>query len=220
MRRVALATALAAVLTVGGCADEPGPPENPLGSAGQSSGQQSSRQQSSGHPDVGTATLRRAKESAGIAPCPSSDADAAAVDGGLPAVSLPCLGGGREVHMAGLPRRPLVLNLWASWCTPCREELPVLQRFHERAGHRVAVLGVDFEDTQPAAALELLRRSGVTYPQVSDFGKDLDAGLGRHPVPMTVLVDRDGTVVSKLPMQITSADQLAGYVRQSLGVDL
>ena len=210
---VAGAAALAMGGCLAGCASESGPPANPL----------AANQQQSSSVDVNTASLRRHKQQAGIEPCPDSDPSSAPVDAGgsdltLPAVTLPCLGGGRPVHMAGLRGKPMVINLWASWCTPCREELPILQQFYERANGKVAMLGVDFEDTQPDAALQLLARSGVTYPQVADFDKEIDKGLGRHPVPMTVLVNADGKVVSALPMQITSADQLASLVQQSLRV--
>ena len=209
MKVLVLVTAMAATLAVGGCTSGPGPAQGiPTGAGGAQASAV----------DVDTPALQRLKRRAQIAPCPSTDPARAPVDSGLPAVTLPCLGGGRDVHLPGLRGKPTVLNLWASWCTPCREELPVLQKFHERAQGKVAMLGVDFEDTQPDAALQLLARSGVTYPQVADFDKEIDQGLGRHPVPMTVLVDADGNVVSALPMQATSADQLASLVKQSLGV--
>ena len=221
MKLRALLVAGAATLALGGClagcASESGPPENAF----------AGNQPQASSVDVDTAALRRHKQQAGIEPCPATDPTSAPADAGgsdptsdmtLPDVTLPCLGGGRPVHLAGLRGKPMVLNLWASWCTPCREELPILQQFYRRANGKVAMLGVDVEDTQPDAALRLLARSGVTYPQVADFDKQIDQGLGRHPVPMTVLVDAEGNVVSALPMQITSADQLASLVKQSLGV--
>lgn len=210
MKRLVTVAALAGALAVGGCAAEPRPAEEPPGGDGLRASSV----------DVDTPALRRQKRTTGVEPCPASDPGAAPVEGGLPDVSLPCLGGGRAVHLAGLRGKPMVVNLWASWCGPCRDELPVLQEFYERADGKVRMLGVDFEDTQPGAALELLRRSGVTYPQVADFDKAIDRGLGRHPVPMTVLVKPSGEVVSKLPMQITSADQLADLVEQALGVQV
>jgi cytochrome c biogenesis protein CcmG, thiol:disulfide interchange protein DsbE len=196
------------VVLLAGCAADPEPPRNAF--AGDRMPESSV--------DVDTAALREQKQASGIERCPPSDPAASAVDGGLPDVTLPCLGGGRAVHLAGLRGKPMVLNLWASWCTPCRDELPVLQRFYERADGKVAMLGVDFEDTRPAAALQLLRSSGVTYPQVADFDKAVDQALGPHPVPMTVLVSADGRVVSKLPLEVSSAGQLADLVEESLGV--
>lgn len=210
MKRCAVAAAILGALLVSGCTAEPGPPEDTF---------------STGTPPVAgvqvdTAQLRRLKQATEVEPCPPSRAGTAAVEGGLPAVTLPCLGGGRPVHLAGLRGRPTVINLWASWCTPCRQELPVLQRFHQRAAGEVRMLGVDFEDTRPDAALRLLSQTGVTYPQVADFDKAIDSGLGTHPVPMTVLVAPDGEVVAKLPIQITSAGQLEQIVERSLGVTL
>ena len=66
------------------------------------------------------------KKAAGIADCPRSDSDVAAVPSGLPDVVLPCLGGGREVRLAGLRGKPMMINVWAQWCGPCREEAPYL----------------------------------------------------------------------------------------------
>ncbi|MPZ63402.1 MAG: redoxin family protein [Propionibacteriales bacterium] len=169
---------------------------------------------------IDTPELRRMKQDAGIEPCPASDADREPVDAGLPAVSLPCLGGGRPVHLHGLRDVPTVVNIWASWCGPCRRELPVLQEFYERAKGEVSMLGVDFEDPQPGQALAMLDELGVTYPQVADFDKAVQAGIGRTAVPMTLLVDENGTVVKRLPFEITSDDQLAEEVSTALGVDL
>ncbi|MDQ4007052.1 MAG: TlpA family protein disulfide reductase [Actinomycetota bacterium] len=211
MRLRTLATVPAVVLTLlaaVACSARPGPPEDAF----------AQDRLPASSVDVDTPQLRRLKRTTGVEPCPPSDPRRGPVEDGLPDVTLPCLGGGRPVHLAGLHGKPLVLNLWASWCTPCREELPVLQAFYERADGKVAMLGVDFEDTQPDAALQLLKQSGVTYPQVADFDKVVDQELGRHPVPMTVLVDPHGEVVAQLPLQVTSVDQLAELVEGSLGV--
>jgi cytochrome c biogenesis protein CcmG, thiol:disulfide interchange protein DsbE len=211
VRGLALLAAAAAVLAGAGCMAEAGPPTQVPTGAGAAQ-----------EPvvDVDTPALRRLKQTTSVQPCPPSDPTRAPVEAGLPDVTLPCLGGGRDVHLAGLRGKPTVINLWASWCMPCREELPALQSFHERADGRVRVLGVDFEDTRPGAALKLLRHSGVSYPQVADFSKSIDQAVGPHPVPTTVLVDASGRVVATLPLQITSAGQLATFVEQSLGVEV
>ena len=73
-----------------------------------------------------TADLAAMKKAAGIADCPRSDPGVAAVPSGLPDVVLPCLGGGREVRLAGLRGKPMMINVWAQWCEPCREEAPYL----------------------------------------------------------------------------------------------
>lgn len=165
--------------------------------------------------------LRAAKSDAGVEPCvPGSmdEADEADADG-LPDLTLPCLGGGPAVDLARL-EGPLVLNLWAQWCAPCREELPIYQEFHERYGDQVAVWGVNWNDTQPDRALELLAETGATYPQVVDLDLALAAPLRVRGLPMLVLVDADGAVRFAQGLEITSLDQLEDLVTEHLAVGL
>lgn len=111
----------------------------------------------------------------------------------LPSLHLPCLTSGPTITMSDLGGSPVLLNLWASWCGPCREEMPLLQAAHESYGERVAFLGVNTEDTNDAAA-SLLVDLGITYPQVVDVDGDLLAHLGPPGLPVTVVLDRDGRV--------------------------
>ena len=80
---------------------------------------------------------------ASIEPCPESGEPVGRGDG-LPELALPCLGAGDPVQLAGLTGRPRLVNIWASWCGPCREEMPWLQQAHDTG--EVDVLGVDAED--------------------------------------------------------------------------
>jgi thiol-disulfide isomerase/thioredoxin len=111
----------------------------------------------------------------------------------LPSLHLPCLTSGPTITMSDLGGSPVLLNLWASWCGPCREEMPLLQAAHESYGERVAFLGVNTEDSTDAAA-SLLGDLGITYPQVVDVDGDLLAHLGPPGLPVTVVLDRDGRV--------------------------
>lgn len=194
----------AAVLLVG-CA-------GPDSSSGQGAGAGPARV------DVDTPALRALHRKAGIAPC--TPGPGPAVDGGLPAVALPCLGGGQDVDLSSL-RGPLVVNLWASWCGPCRTEMPLLQQFHEKYAGRVDVLGVDYQDVQPQAALELARDSGVTYPLLADPQGDLN-GADPFPalrgLPFLALVAPDGTVVHREFVALSSLSQLEDLVAEHLGV--
>jgi thiol-disulfide isomerase/thioredoxin len=146
---------------------------------------------------------------------------AAPVDGGLPELTLPCLGGGSDVDLASL-QGPVIVNLWASYCGPCRKEMPALQEFSEKYGDQVPVIGVDYQDPQPKAALELARKSGVTYPLIADPGGDLNANDPIpviRGIPMFFFVDADGKVTF-LPGGIDSADELVELVDEHLGISL
>ncbi len=186
-----------------------------LGSCGSpSTSSQGSGPTTSTGVDVDTPGLRTLKAAAGVEPCPRGTAS-----GGLPDVTLPCLGGGRPVDLARL-RGPLVVNLFAQWCGPCRQELPYYQQLHRKAKGKVAVLGVDYLDTQPAQALQLARGAGVTYPLAADPGGLLRTGLKIRGLPGIAFVDRDGKVVDVEFRLITSYAQLRSLVRQHLGVTL
>ena len=93
------------------------------------------------------------------------------VEGGMPDLTVPCLGGGRSVNVAGL-RGPMIVNFWQSTCHPCRQEMPALAAY-ARDQDAVKVLGIDILDVQPGAALQLARDSSVGYPLVADPGGNL-----------------------------------------------
>ena len=81
----------------------------------------------------------------------------------MPDVTLAGFDGGEAVDLGEL-RGPALVNLWASWCGPCREEMPLLEEFHQQHGDEVSVLGIDYQDAQPVKAAELVAQTGVTYP--------------------------------------------------------
>lgn len=164
--------------------------------------------------------LAAQKKAAGIAACPSSDPTTAAVPGGLPDVVLSCLGGGSRVRLAGLRGRPMILNVWAQWCSPCRHEAPYLAAVAAGNHSRAVILGVDFVDPRPDLAIEFSRLSGWTYPQLADTDRVLAAPLQILGPPYTFFVRADGTVAGKHVGPFTSADQIRTMARQQLGVEL
>jgi cytochrome c biogenesis protein CcmG, thiol:disulfide interchange protein DsbE len=124
---------------------------------------------------------------------------------GVPATTLPCLTGtGGAVHVSQVRRRPTVINLWASWCPPCRHELPLLQRAHAATGGRVQFLGVDVRDSRTTAT-EFLAAQGVSYAQVYDDQGVFPRALGFAGVPDTLVVDARGRVVLRRAGEVTAA---------------
>jgi thiol-disulfide isomerase/thioredoxin len=114
----------------------------------------------------------------------------------LPSLRLPCLIPGPDVDLAALRGRPVLVNLWASWCGPCRDEMPVLQAAHERYGGQVQFVGVDTKDAAGHAAAFLVEL-GVTYPQLVDLDGQLLGHLRVPGLPVTVVLAADGTVAAK-----------------------
>ncbi len=133
-----------------------------------------------------------------VAGCESFAADGKGARNGdtLPALSLSCLVPGEDVALDDLGDRPVLVNLWASWCAPCREEMPLLQKAYERDGDRVGFLGVNTEDT-PSAAASLLTDLDVTYAHVVDRDKELLTELAAPGLPVTLAVAADGRVLDR-----------------------
>lgn len=135
------------------------------------------------------------------APLPPARADLPVLEAGAlrPDATLP--------DSEGIPRslaewdgRVVLLNFWASWCAPCREEMPILDRAHQRHGGRgLVVVGIAADDT--AAARAFLAEFPVSYPILIDdpaVGEDVATRFGnnRGVLPYTVLVGRDGRVLA------------------------
>jgi cytochrome c biogenesis protein CcmG/thiol:disulfide interchange protein DsbE len=99
-----------------------------------------------------------------------------------------------EKRIAALRGYPVVVNVWASWCGPCRFEFPVLQKLSAKYGRRVAFLGVDTEDSNDAAAT-FLREEPVPYPSYIDPDKEIFDSLGAVGLPDTAFYDEKGELV-------------------------
>lgn len=156
------------------------------------------------------------RNAAGIPACPSSDAAANKRSHGIEALTLACLGGDSRVNLAGLATgRPRVVNIWASWCPPCRDELPAIASFAKRASGRVDFLGLDVGD-DPRSAIQMARRAHVGYPQVTGTAAEV-AELGVTALPQTFLIRADGTIAYR---QVGGVDEttLADLVLKHLGV--
>lgn len=109
---------------------------------------------------------------------------------------------GKHVELAAFRGAPVVLNIWGSWCGPCRTEAPVLKAASTRyAGRGVQFLGVNVKDS-PAAALAFERSFGITYPSLNDAGGTVSLALARYVpasvVPATLVLDRAGRVAARV----------------------
>jgi thiol-disulfide isomerase/thioredoxin len=134
----------------------------------------------------------------------------------LPELSLPCLTGGEPFRLADL-RGPAVVNLWASWCLPCREELPELQRYADQQAGRVHVLGVVTED-DPERAAALATDLRLRFPAVADREGRLRAALAAIGLPVTLLVDSAGRVRHVHRTGALDEPAVARLARDHLGV--
>jgi cytochrome c biogenesis protein CcmG, thiol:disulfide interchange protein DsbE len=104
---------------------------------------------------------------------------------------------GAELSIADLAGKGVVVNFWASWCIPCKEETPFLQKTYERYRKQgLVVLGIDNEDLRTDAK-RFLERYGVTYPAVYSKGASSAGPWGVTGYPETFFVDRKGRLVGE-----------------------
>jgi len=190
-RRALPAAALALTAVLSGCASEEGSAASPP-------------------------TTASAKST--LTACP--DQTEARAQGGqlLPALSFDCPGGG-SLDLGRAPGVPTVVNLWGSWCTPCREELPLMQEFADAAAGQVRVVGVISKDGRPQAE-SFAADAGVTFPSAFDGDGELMTDLGLNGLPYTYLLDADGGLAYTQVGPVTSVDELRTLVAEHLGVQV
>jgi cytochrome c biogenesis protein CcmG/thiol:disulfide interchange protein DsbE len=137
-----------------------------------------------------------------------SGIDEAIADGerpDVPELSLPRLDGPGDTSLADLRGQVVVLNFWASWCEPCREEAPLLERWHQRIRSQGGtVLGVDALDATDDAR-EFVRRFGITYPNVRDVSGERLRPFGIAAYPETFVIDRRGRIAALVRGPVTEA---------------
>lgn len=121
-------------------------------------------------------------------------------DGPVPTVTLPRLAGGDLTLPGDYAGRPLLINVWASWCGPCIEEMPELERFSvEQGANGTQVVGIALDDKASVEAF--LKRVPVSYPIVLDQAGPADSsvqlGNKRGVLPYSVLVSADGRLLKQ-----------------------
>jgi thiol-disulfide isomerase/thioredoxin len=148
--------------------------------------------------ELGQRAVQQAMDA--VAPPPPEGLAVAKRGDPVPAITLPDLSGQPRTLPADFEARPLLVNLWASWCGPCIEEMPELDRYAaEQGDNGVQVIGIALDD--PAAVEDFLERIPVRYPILIDTPGPRDAGvqLGnpRGVLPYTALVSADGRLLKQ-----------------------
>lgn len=124
---------------------------------------------------------------------------------------------GGEISLRDLQGQIIVLNFWASWCTPCRDEAPMLESVWQRyRGQGVSVIGVDYKDTEPPARA-FIEEFGITYPNGPDPRSRIARAYGVQGVPETFVITQEGEI-AKVFVGSPTEGQLTAMVEDLLAL--
>ena len=129
-----------------------------------------------------------------------------APDPPAPAFSLPVLGQpAQKISLSDYAGKPLIVNLFASWCEPCQQETPLLARFYRTEHARVAIVGLDENDVL-GSATSFTRKEGVGYPVAFDPDAVAASAYGVAALPQTFFLDARHRIVDRVFGAVTQAD--------------
>ncbi|MBU3690889.1 MAG: TlpA family protein disulfide reductase [Solirubrobacterales bacterium] len=135
--------------------------------------------------------------------------------GEVPVETLETLPPGGKGSLADYRGQWVLMNVWASWCIPCRDESPALERFGRRHGDRVTVLGVDTRDLS-TDALGFIEEFGLTYPQLRDPDGSYADALETTGVPESFLISPSGQLIRRLRGPFASAPEITRFSAPAL----
>ncbi len=131
-------------------------------------------------------------------------------------IDLPALSGEGQVSLDALRGRPVVVNFFASWCVPCRKELPALAQVSEDLGDKVAFLGINHQDNR-GAGQDMLAEFGIRYPAGYDPDGKVALDYGLLGMPSTLFIDAQGRLVDTHTGELTR-QQLEDAISRLFGI--
>ena len=169
----------------------------------------------------GGGSTQQAQDLPDLTDCPAPTGEPATGDPILPQLNLPCLDGeGGTLTLSEAPGVPLVLNLWATWCTSCRDELALFSQLYLASDReQLLVAGVVTRDG-PGLAAEFVIDLGIEFPSGLDENGDLYVAQGMRGLPGTFFVNADGIIAHAELAPITSYEDLVALVQEHLGVSV
>ena len=133
-------------------------------------------------------------------------------------IMLDCLDGTDGASINGI-KGPAIINVWGSWCGPCKEEMPILRSFYEKAQGKLALIGVNVEEASIEDGREFVENYGITWPNLYDADGKSRAYFGMG-VPVTWFIAADGSVAYKHIGVIKSEKELISMTSKYMGVKL
>ena len=131
---------------------------------------------------------------------------------------LNCLTGTEKISVESL-RGPLIVNVWGSWCGPCKQEMPYFVEFNDQANGKVKLLGIAVEEAKAQDSKDFITANGITWPNLYDAKGITRANFGMG-VPVTWFIDEQGPVVYKHIGVVKSTEELIDLTNKYLKVSI
>ncbi len=131
---------------------------------------------------------------------------------------LPCLDGSTDVDL-GQIKGPALVNVWGSWCEPCKQEMPIFVDFYTRHGQSVSLIGIDVEESDIEDGRAFVKQYGMKWPNLYDAQGITRATLGMG-VPITLFIDAQGEIVYRKIGVVATIEELEKDTEKHLGVNL
>jgi len=133
-------------------------------------------------------------------------------------VLLECLDGNSSVDI-GKIKGPALVNVWGSWCGPCKEEMPIFVDFYNKYKDKVSLIGISVEEADAQNARDFIELYGMNWPNLNDPDGSTRATFGMG-VPITLFIDAQGKVAYRKIGVVTTIKELESDTKKHLGVQL
>ena len=133
-------------------------------------------------------------------------------------IELPCTDGKSSLVLNEV-RGPAIINAWASWCDPCREEIPVFKEISQLSSGKIQIIGIDVEERKKEDGINFATEMGMSWPQLFDQDGRTKAAFGMG-IPVTWLINDKGEIVYEKVGPIKSIEQMKDLVQHFLQINL
>lgn len=134
------------------------------------------------------------------------------------AALLKCLDGKSSIDV-GQIKGPALVNVWGSWCGPCKQEMPIYVNFYSKYKEKVSLIGISVEEADVQDARDFIKLYGMSWPNLNDPDGSTRGTLGMG-VPITLFIDSQGKVAYKKIGVVTTIEELERDTQKYLGVQL
>ena len=137
---------------------------------------------------------------------------------GKKAVNLDCLDESAVINLSSV-KGPVLVNVWGSWCGPCKDEMPIFVDFYSKHSELVGLIGISVEEADIQDARDFVQAYGMSWPNLYDADGATRTTLGMG-VPITLFIDEKGEIVYRKIGVVTTIEELESETRKYLGVEL